>query len=435
MAVLGDELGLVRVGLLGCGTVGSGVVQILRDRAELIAKRTGCDIRVRKIAVRDLADPRYVEVPDEMVTTRVEDVLGDPEVQVVVELIGGIEPARSFVMDAISRGKHVVTANKALMSTFGGEILEAAEQARVDVLYEASVGGAIPIMHPLKEGLAGNSISRILGIINGTTNYILTRMAEEGMAFPDALKEAQRLGYAEANPENDVEGKDAAAKIAIMASAAFNSRVHLEDVYTEGISRVTPTDIAYARELGYAIKLLAIASDDESGISVRVHPTMIPLKHALASVSDVFNAIFVEADAAGDLMFYGRGAGSLPAASAVVGDVIAIARNLRAGGREVGCTCFANKRIKSMNETVCRYYVLLDVPDRPGVLAQIASVFGNNQVSIKSVIQHGGGTEARIMLLTHRVTEESMMAAIHGLMTLPVITSIANFIRVEDEGD
>ncbi len=434
MAVSRDQTAVVKVGLLGCGTVGSGFVQIVHDRAELIARRTGCDIRVGRIAVRDLADPRYVEVPDEMVTTDAGEVLSDPEVQVIVELIGGIEPARSLIMEAISRGKNVVTANKALMSTFGGEILEAAERAGVNVLYEASVGGAIPIMHPLKEGLAGNAISRILGIINGTTNYILTRMAESDMAFPEALAEAQRLGYAEANPENDVEGKDAAAKIAIMASAAFNSRVHMEDVYTEGISRITPTDIGYARELGYAIKLLAIATDDESGISVRVHPTMIPLRHALASVNDVFNAIFVEADAAGDLMFYGRGAGSLPAASAVVGDVIAIARDLRGGGREVGCTCFASKRIKSMNETICRYYVLLDVPDRPGVLAQLASVFGDNQVSIKSVIQHGGGTEARIMLVTHRVTEESMMAAVHNFTNLPAI-NIANVIRVEDEGD
>lgn len=430
-----EQLATVQVGLLGCGTVGSGFVQILRDRAELIAKRTGCDIRVRKICVRDFADPRYVEVPDDMITTDAAEVLGDPEVQVIVELIGGIEPARTLIMDAISRGKHVVTANKALMSTFGGEILDAAEKAGVNVLYEASVGGAIPIMHPLKEGLAGNTISRILGIINGTTNYVLTRMADDGMAFPDALAEAQRLGYAEADPSSDIEGKDAAAKIAIMASAAFNSRVHLEDVYTEGISRISQADIGYARELGYAIKLLAIASDDESGVSVRVHPTMIPLRHPLASVNDVFNAIFVEADAAGELMFYGQGAGSLPAASAVVGDVIAIARDLRAGGREVGCTCFATKRIKDMNETLCRYYMLLDVPDRPGVLAQIASVFGNNQVSIKSVIQHGGGTDTHIMLVTHRVTEESMTAAIHTLMTLPVINKIANVIRVEDEGE
>ncbi|MHB8780290.1 MAG: homoserine dehydrogenase [Candidatus Geothermincolia bacterium] len=431
----GKEAMPVKVGLLGCGTVGSGVYSILAGSRDLIGKRTGCDIYVERIAVRDFDDPRFTEVDESLLTTRVEDVLDDPEISIVAEVIGGIEPARTFIMRAIQQGKHIVTANKALMSTYGGEILDAAEAAGVDVLYEASVGGAIPIIHPLKEVLAGNRISRILGVVNGTTNYILTRMSEGGIPFEEALREAQALGYAEADPESDVEGLDAAAKIAIMASAAFNSRVTLGDVYTEGISRISVDDIAFARELGYAIKLLAIASDDASGISVRVHPTMIPLRHPLASVNDVFNAIFVEADAAGELMFYGRGAGMLPAGSSVVGDIIAIARNQAHGGRAVGCTCFVQKRLKSMSETVCRYYVLLDAEDQPGVLARIASVFGNNQVSIKSVIQHGGGTHARIMLVTHQVNEERMMAAVRGLEETAAVNRIANVIRVEDEGD
>ena len=425
---------VIRVGQIGCGTVGSGVFSILRDNAELISRRTGCRIDVVRVAVKDLADPRYVEVPEEMLTTDMADVIRDPDVSIVVEVMGGIEPARSFILEAIAAGKHVVSANKELMSTHGGEILRAAEEKGVDVAYEASVGGGIPILLPLKQSLAGNAIEQMLGIINGTTNYVLTRMTEEGLSFSAAVAKAQSLGYAEADPSADVEGKDAAAKIAILASMAFNSRVTLDDVYAEGIADITTNDIAFGRDLGYVIKLLAIAKDEDDGISVRVHPTMIPADHPLATVKDENNAIFVSGDAVGELMFYGKGAGSLPAASAVVGDVISISRNIISGGRLVGCTCFLDKPIKSMADVVSRYFMIFEVPDRPGVLARIAGVFGDNGVSIKSVIQHGMGKEARIVLITHAVREESLRATVKGLEELEAVNRIASVIRVEDPG-
>lgn len=431
-----DNVKKLMVGQIGCGTVGSGVVGILTRNREVIANRTGCDIEVKKIAVRSFDDPRFVEIEEDKLTERVEDVLGDPEIDIVVEVMGGIEPARAFIVRAIEEGKHVVTANKALMSTHGGELLELAESKGLSIAFEASVGGGIPILHPLKEGLAGNTISQILGIVNGTTNYILSRMSEDGLPFEEALSQAQALGYAEADPEADVEGRDAAAKLAILASIAFNVRVRLDDVYTEGISRLTPEDIHFAGELGYVIKLLAIAKNDDDGIGVRVHPTMIPHSHPLAAVKDVFNAIFINGDAVGDLMFYGRGAGSLPAASAVTGDVIYIARTILSGGRGLGCTCFDQRKVKDMGETVSRYYMLLNVPDQPGVLASIAGAFAENEVSIKSVIQHGTGHKARIVLITHTVKEKSIRATIRGLEALPSINQVTSVIRVEDsEGD
>lgn len=424
----------INLGQIGCGTVGSGVIRILTENAEVISRRTGCEIRIKRVAVRDLADPRFVEVSEDLLTTDAEDVLTDPEVDIVVEVMGGIEPARAFILRAISEGKHVVTANKELMSTHGGEILAAAEEYGRDVAYEASVGGGIPILMPLKYGLAGNSINQILGIVNGTTNYVLTRMTEEGLSFPEAIERAQSLGYAEADPTDDVEGKDAAAKLSILASMAFNSRVTLGDVYAEGITGITSTDISFARDLGYVIKLLAVAKDEAEGISVRVHPTMIPSDHPLATVREENNAIFVSGDAVGELMFYGKGAGSLPAASAVVGDVITIARQMLTGGRLVGCTCFYEKPIKDMKDVISRYFMIFDVPDRPGVLARIAGVFGENGVSIKSVIQHGMGEEARIVLITHAVREESLRATAAGLRDLEEVNRITSVIRVEDTG-
>ncbi len=426
---------VIRIGQLGCGTVGSGVVRILRDNAEIISRRTGCDIRIKRIAVKDLADPRFVEVPGDKLTTDAAAVLQDPEVDIVVEVMGGIEPARTFILDALRSGKHVVCANKELMSTHGGEILEAAEKAGVDIAYEASVGGGIPILLPLKQSLAGNAVSQILGIVNGTTNYVLTRMSEEGLSFAQAISRAQSLGYAEADPSADVQGRDAAAKLAILASMAFNSRVTLDDVYAEGIEGITPEDIAFGRDLGYVIKLLAVAKEDAQGISVRVHPTMIPSDHPLASVRDENNAIFVSGDAVGELMFYGKGAGSLPAASAVVGDVISIARNMITGGHMVGCTCFFAKPIKDMADVVCRYFMIFDVPDRPGVLASIAGVFGDNGVSIKSVIQHGMGGQARLVLVTHAVREQSLRATVKGLGETEAVNRIVSVIRVEDPAE
>lgn len=422
----------VHVGQIGCGTVGSGVVGILRDNAEAIALRTGCEIRIKRVAVRDLSDPRYVEVSEDMLTTDAMEIVRDPEVDIVVEVMGGIDPARALVLEAIAHGKHVVCANKELMSTHGGEVLEAAEAGGVDVGYEASVGGGIPILLPLKQSLAGNVISRILGIVNGTTNYVLTRMTEEGLPYGEAIAKAQALGYAEPDPGADVEGRDAAAKLAILASMAFNSRVTLDDVYAEGITAITSDDISFGRDLGYVIKLLAVAKEDPDGISVRVHPTMIPGDHPLATVRDENNAIFVSGDAVGELMFYGKGAGSLPAASAVVGDIISISRNMLSGGRLVGCTCFHRKPVKDMADVVCRYFMTFDVPDRPGVLAQIAGVFGANGVSIKSVIQHGMGGRARIVLITHTVRERSLRDTVKGLEKLDAVNRIVSVIRVED---
>lgn len=428
------DLRTVRLGQIGCGTVGSGVISILRDNREVITKRTGCEIHVLKVAVGSLSDPRFVEVPEEMLTTDAREIVSDPQVDIVVEVMGGIEPARTFILEAIDNGKHVVCANKELMSTHGGEILQAAEEKGVDVAYEASVGGGIPILMPLKYGLAGNAVNQILGIVNGTTNYVLTRMTEEGLSFSEAISKAQSLGYAESDPSDDVEGKDAAAKLAILASMAFNSRVALEDVYAEGITSITSDDIAFGGDLGYVIKLLAVAKDSPDGISVRVHPTMIPAGHPLAAVREENNAIFVSGDAVGELMFYGKGAGSFPAASAVVGDIIGISRNILSGGHMVGCTCFYDKPIKDMKDVVCRYFMIFDVPDRPGVLAKIAGVFGDNAVSIKSVIQHGTGKEARIILITHVVREESLRATVKGLENLDAVNRIASIIRVEDTG-
>jgi homoserine dehydrogenase len=428
------DMRTIRLGQIGCGTVGSGVISILQDNREVIAKRTGCEIQVLKVAVGSLSDPRFVEVPEEILTTDAREIISDPQVDIVVEVMGGIEPARTFILEAIEGGKHVVCANKELMSTHGGEILQAAEEKGVDVAYEASVGGGIPILMPLKYGLAGNAVNQILGIVNGTTNYVLTRMTEEGLSFSEAISKAQSLGYAEPDPSDDVEGKDAAAKLAILASMAFNSRVALKDVYAEGITAITSDDIAFGGDLGYVIKLLAVAKDSTDGISVRVHPTMIPAGHPLAAVREENNAIFVSGDAVGELMFYGKGAGSFPAASAVVGDIIGISRNILSGGHMVGCTCFYNKPIKDMKDVVCRYFMIFDVPDRPGVLAKIAGVFGDNAVSIKSVIQHGTGKEARIILITHDVREESLRATVKGLESLDAVNRIASIIRVEDTG-
>jgi homoserine dehydrogenase len=427
-----EEIKTIQVGQLGCGTVGSGVVRVLRENAEAISARTGCEIEIKAIAVKDLSDPRYVEVPEDMLTTDALEVIRDPEVDIVVEVIGSIEPSRALILEAIAQGKHVVTANKELMSMHGGEILRAAEQRGVNIAFEASVGGGIPIILPLKQSLAGNTIRHILGIVNGTTNYVLTRMSEEGLSLPEAISKAQSLGYAEPDPTADLEGKDAAAKLAILASIAFNSRVTLQDVYAEGITAISSEDISFAGELGYAIKLLAVAKDEPDGISVRVHPTMIPADHPLASVKNENNAIFVSGDAVGELMFYGKGAGSLPAASAVVGDIITIARSMLSGGHLVGCTCFSEKPIKDMKDVVCRYFMIFEVPDRPGVLARIAGIFGDNQVSIKSVIQHGMANEARIVLITHAVREESLRATVSGLEKLEVVSRIASVIRVEE---
>jgi homoserine dehydrogenase len=370
-------------------------------------------------------------------TTDPHQVTTAPDVDVVVEVMGGIEPARGLIVEALTSGKSVVTANKELMATLGGELLALAYGKGVRLEYEAAVAGGIPIIRPMRESLAGDRVQRILGIVNGTTNYVLTKMTEERVQFGEALAEAQRLGYAERDPSADVEGFDAAAKAAILASIAFDTPVVAGDVYREGIGGVTATDIAHAARMGYVIKLLAIAEDysgqagDGDQIAVRVHPALIPADHPLASVRESFNAVFVQADAAGELMFYGRGAGSLPTASAVVGDLVTVARALLSGERPMYGPPAGTRPIRGMDEITVQYYILLDVADEPGVLAEIASAFGAHMVSIKSVWQEGAGESAQLVLITHAAKEAGVQATLHDLRQLAVVRRVASAMRVE----
>jgi homoserine dehydrogenase len=423
----------LRVGLLGCGNVGAAVVRLLDEHADDIARRAGCRLEVARVAVRDIGRHRDVPLDRSAFTTDGVSVIDDPTVDIVCEVLGGAEPARSLILRAFDRGKPVVTANKELLATRGRELLDASDAKGLDLYFEAAVGGGIPLIRPLKESLTGERVRRVMGIVNGTTNFILTRMSEEGKAFSDALAEAQRLGYAETDPTADVEGYDAAAKCAILASIAFNARVVAGDVYREGISNVTTDDIEFARRLGYVVKLLAIAELDGERIAVRVHPAMIPTGHPLASVRDAFNAVFVEGPKIGELMFYGRGAGGDPTATAVVGDLVSVARNLLAGARGVGCTCFHERTIRPMSEMEGQYYILFSVEDRPGVLAEISSVFGRNQVSIKSVWQEGTGADAQLVFITHRAREGAFQQAVSELSGLAVVHEVRSILRVEAE--
>lgn len=424
----------VNVVLLGLGTVGSGVYKIFNLHKSEFLKKTRVTINLKAILERDSKKLDALRVSPEMRATDFNRIVSDPDIDIVVEVIGGIEPAKTFIIEAIKKGKHIVTANKELLANHGKEILELAREKGVDVFFEASVGGGIPIIHPLKEGLIGNKILKVMGIVNGTTNYILTKMADTNSSYEVALKEAQERGYAERDPSADVEGCDAAAKIAILASIAFNSRVTAKDVFTEGITSVTPQDIMYARELGYVIKLIALAKEENGEIDVRVHPTMISSEHPLASVKGVNNAIFVEGDSVGEVMFYGPGAGSLPAASAVVGDILGIALNLCYGGSgKIGCTCFETKKIKPIGEITSSFYLLIDVVDKPGVLAKIAKAFGENNVSLASVIQKGPrGANAELMFITHQTKESNLRQALSTIKELEVVNRICNVIRVEE---
>ncbi|MHB0976652.1 MAG: homoserine dehydrogenase [Candidatus Aquicultorales bacterium] len=423
----------VKVGLIGLGTVGSGVVRILQRHGESLRSKIGVELVLAKAVDRDLDRAKALQLPPEMLSDDVSFIIDDPDIDIVVELIGGITPARDFVLRAIAAGKNVATANKALIASYGKEILEAAEARGVDVQFEASVGGGIPIIHPLKESLAANEISKVIGIVNGTTNFILTEMAERGLAFDEALVAAQRSGYAEADPTADVDGLDAAAKIAILASIAFNSRTTSDKVFTEGIRKIDKKDISYARSMGFAIKLLAIAARAPEGIDVRVHPTMVPTSHPLASVNGVYNAIYVVGDSVGDVMFYGQGAGSLPAASAVMGDVVDIARRVAVGHpRGVGCTCFYDIPVRDHSETRTKFYVRMLVVDQPGVLASIAKAFGDNEVSIESVLQkETSDVGADLVFVTHLVKENNLQKALDDIGKLPVVIEIGNVIRVE----
>jgi len=420
--------------LLGLGTVGSGVVKLLQENGEDIATKVGCPLRIERILVRDKNKPRPVAVDPALITDDPADILEDPAIEIVAELIGGLEPAREYILRALEAGKNVVTANKDVLAVHGQQLLQAAEARGLDFFFEASVGGGIPIIHPLKELLAANRIRQVLGIVNGTTNFILTKMTVEGKDFAEALGEAQAMGYAESDPSADVEGADAARKLAILASIAFNTRVTYPEVYAEGIGRISARDILYAGELGYVIKLLAIGREEEQEVEVRVHPALVPKDHPLATVSDVFNAIFIRGDAVGEAMFYGRGAGQMPTASAVVGDLMLVARNLLHGSTgRITCTCYRQLPVRPMGRVECKYYLRFTVKDRPGVLARIAGAFGEAGVSLASVTQKRRFEGwAELVLITHRVREENLQRALAIIRNLPVVKSVDNLIRVEE---
>ncbi|NTW29373.1 MAG: homoserine dehydrogenase [Coriobacteriia bacterium] len=424
----------IKVGLIGLGTVGSGVVEILRRHRADFGRRAGVDIELVRCADRNTARFEGLGLAEGACTTDATDVINDPEVDIVIELIGGTGVAREIVLAALAAGKSVVTANKALLASHGEEVMHAAEANGVEILFEASVGGGIPIIAPLKHSLTSNEIHTVMGIVNGTTNYMLTRMAQNGLDYEAALAEAQAKGFAEADPSADVDGLDAAAKIAILASIAFNSRVVLSQVSAEGIRTLAPQDIAYAKEMGYTIKLLAIARRTAEGIDVRVHPTMIRSDHPLAAVNGVYNAIYVVGDAVGETMFFGEGAGSLPAASAVVGDLIEEARRLQSGCAPlVGCTCTEHLPVRDISEIATEYYVRLEVADKPGVLAAVAKVFGDHEVSIGSVLQkRAENGVAEIVYVTHLALEADLRASLAEITALDIVSNIASVIRVEE---
>ena len=423
----------LRVGLLGSGTVGSAVARLLHEQGDDIALRAGCRIEVTRVAVRDVDRPRDVPLGRDVFTTDGVSVVDDPSIDIVCELLGGDEPARTLILRAFANGKPVVTANKELLAAGGKELFDAADDADVDLYFEAAVAGGIPLIRPMKESLTGERVTRSIGNVNGTTNYILTQMTAHGWSFDDALAQAQRLGYAEADPAADVDGSDAAAKCAILASIAFNSRVVTGDVYREGIARVTPTDIADAARLGYVVKLLALAELEDDEVCARVHPAMIPASHPLASVRDAFNAVFVEGPRVGELMFSGPGAGGDATATAVVGDLVAVARHVINGGRGVGCTCMLERRIRPMDDTRGQYYLNLHVEDRPGVLAEIADHFGHNGISIERVWQEGSGDEATLVFITHRAQEGPFQKMLQELREVSAVRAVSSVLRVEGE--
>ncbi len=423
----------VRVGLLGCGVVGSGVVRTLAARADDIERRAGVRVEVTRVAVRDLAVDRAVPLPPEAFTTDGSAVVDDPDIDVVCELIGGLEPARTLILRALANGKPVVTANKELLASAGDEILGAAAAGELDLAFEAAVAGGIPLIRPLAESLAGERVERLMGIVNGTTNFILTMMSERGWGFAEALTEAQRLGYAEADPTADVEGFDAASKCAILASIAFDTRVTADDVFREGIAGITAQDIADAGRLGYVVKLVAIAELEGEDVSARVYPAMIPSAHPLASVREAFNAVFVEGATVGQLMFYGRGAGGDPTATSVVGDLVQVARHLAHGGRALLPAAGLGRRIIPIGGTRGQYYLNLRVEDRPGVLAEIAERFGENGVSIERVWQEGFGDDATLVFITHRAQEGAFQKTVDELREMSAVRSVASLLRVEGE--
>jgi homoserine dehydrogenase len=424
----------LKVALLGCGTVGSAVLRLLSEQAQDLAARIGRPVEVAGIAVR--RPDHHRDVPAHLLTTDAEALVTRDDVDLVVEVIGGLEPARTLITAAVESGKSVVSANKALLAEDGVALHAAAAKAGVDLYYEAAVAGAIPLLRPLRESLAGDQIRRVVGIVNGTTNYILSRMAETGAGFAEALAEATELGYAEADPTADVDGFDAAAKAAILASLAFHTPVSASDVHREGISAVTATDVARAAEIGCTVKLLAICERVPNGaegdsVAVRVHPAMIPTSHPLASVGGAFNAVFVEAEAAGQLMFYGQGAGGEPTASAVLGDLVAVARNRLAGAAGPAVTGYAGLAVRPMAETPTRYHVSLDVADKPGVLAAVAHEFAVHGVSISTVRQDGRGDAATLVIVTHSAPDAALAKTVTALRGMEIVRAVTSVLRVE----
>jgi len=427
----------IGVGLMGLGVVGGQVARVLTDKAEVIAEQVGCPVVLQKVKILepDLARPLAKSMDSRLFTTDADQFFTEPGIDIVVEAIGGESPALQYLERAITAGKHVVTSNKEVIAKHCAELLALAQQHKVGLHYEASVGGGIPLISPFQHDLVANKISGIYAIINGTTNYILTRMAKEGLDFSSALKEAQKLGYAEANPEDDVEGIDATYKLAILASLAFRSQVRIEDIHCEGVSRLDSRDFRYAQELGYAIKLLAIAKQDDKSIEVRVHPVFIPEDSLLAKVDGVYNAVLVEGDLVGKVLFFGEGAGALPTSSAVIADIVSAAQDIALGvGNRIGWRLEPGKVIKPMSEIKTRYYLRMNVADRPGVLAQISKVLGDHQISISSVIQKvtdNVAQTAEIVIMSHPAQEKAMQLALEELKHLTVVKQISNFIRVE----
>jgi len=421
----------LKVGMLGAGVVGSQIARLLIANKSDLASRSGANLELVSIAVKDSKLKRD-GIPAALLTTDAKSIVNDPQIDLVIEVIGGIDPAKDLILTALKNGKSVVTANKALLAKHGAELYAAADKANVDLYYEAAVAGAIPILRPLRESLVGDHVIRVMGIVNGTTNYILTKMDENGAAFADALKEAQALGFAESDPSADIEGFDAAAKAAILAGLAFHSRVTDNDVYREGISKITAADVKVAKAMEMVIKLLAIAElTPEGAVSVRVHPALISRTHPLASVRDSFNAVFVEAESAGQMMFYGKGAGGAPTASAILGDLVAVARHKVNGGIGPKESDYADLKIAQIGQTKTRYLIRLNVADKPGVLESVAHVFASHQVSIQTVRQTGAGDKAELIVMTHSSNESSLSATVKDLKNLPVVTDVASVLRVE----
>ena len=425
----------IEIGILGLGVVGSGTVNLLERNRKEIERKVGIPYRIKRIAVREVDKKRSITVDRSLLTSNAYEVVDDPSIDIVCELIGGVEPAKSFVLRALQNGKQVVTANKEMIAKEGHALMELASRKSLDFQFEGSVAGGIPIIQPMKNALGGNQVQEILGIINGTTNYILTKMTQEHADFDAVLREAQAHGYAEADPTSDIEGYDAQYKIAILGSIGFTSRVDVNEVYVEGITRITAADIASAEELGFTIKLVGVAVRvGEDRMQVRVHPALLAKSHPLAATNDVYNAILVKGDPVGDVMFYGRGAGSGPTGSAVVGDIMDVCRNLQFGSTgRIACTCFAHKTMQPIEEVVTRHYLRMTVQDKPKVLAAIANVLGDFDISIESVVQkatHDG--QAEIVWVTHEAAGLNISGALNRISELPVVTKIANWIRVED---